>query len=484
MLIDLLQSLQRGHLYLKLSRSFLYLATFFVGMIASAEENSPLPESPQKYDLPSRAIPEMPLEYPPPNPRSVYEPLFRLTHPYYTNPLAVRKPLPPFKLDPSTYTRVESDGELRGLRPIKPEDSLWTFHPFIAGQESYDSNIQQTSQDHIGDFSNIIRAGFDYQLGSPDSIYSEGYDTILALNMHEEFWAEIFDRHHEFNALNDKIQIDGRIGRDAAIWRPFVFADDVTGSNLLTENRVGRIERQHLVTGFRGDYQLTSQISASQSFSHEYFEHPDDPFIDFETWQVQQELGYRVLHEFDMFAWSRFVYTDVDKGADGKEYMNGIGWRGKPDPRLSSDFLIGWDEVHLNQPQANRFDLSDIYLFGHTSFEWSPRLRLVMIYDRRYSFNEIDINDNYLDNIIQFVPEIYLGDNWYITPYLGIAYDQYETSHRDTLEFRPEVEAAYVTPDNSRFFVKIGYDHTSTVKGPDLGPVEIYRVTTGIHWKF
>jgi hypothetical protein len=457
----------------------------FCGCLAlRAEENSPEPDSPEKYNLPGRAIPEMPIRVPPPNPRSTYEPLFRLTLPYYNNLFAVPPPDLPYYLDPSSYTKVISDGELRGLRPVQPEDRLWTFHPFVGVQRSYDSNIQQTPQNHIGDFSTILRAGFDYQLGSPDSIYSEGYDTILALNMHEEFWAEIFDRHGEFNALNDKIQIDGRIGRDAAIWRPFVFADDVTGSNLLTENRVGRVERQHLVTGVRGDYELTSQFSASQTLSHEYFEHPDDPYIDFEMWKIYQEVDYRMLHDFDFFAWTQFLYTDVDKGADGKEYFGGIGWRGKPDPRLASEFRLGWDDVHLNQPQADRFPLSGIHLFGHTSFEWSPRLRLVLIYDRDYTFNEIVVNDNYVDNIIQFVPEIYLGDNWYVTPYFGVSYDQYETSHHDTLEFRPEIEVAYVTPNTSKIFVKFGYDHVSTIKGPDTGAVDIYRVSTGIRWKF
>lgn len=448
------------------------------------ETNSPEPNTYEKYSRAERLIPELPIQEPPPNPRSTYEPLFRLTIPYYDNIFAVPEPPAPFQLDPSTYREVIAYEPLRGLRPLKPQDKLWTLHPFVGAQESYDSNIQQTTMNHIGDFYTTLRAGFDYQLGTPDTIYSQGYDTIVALNMHEEFWADIFDRHSEFNALNDQIQIDGRIGRDAAIWRPFVFADDVTGSNLLSEERVGRIERQHLVTGVRGDYKVTSQFTLSQSFSHEYFDHPDDPFIDMEIWKAYQEVAYRAFHDFDVFGWGQFRYTDPDKGADGAEYMGGFGWRGKPDPRLFSELLIGWDNVHLNQPQNDRWDLSDTYVFGHTSFEWSPRLRLVLIYDRTYTFNEIDINDNYIDNILQFVPEIYLGDNWYVTPYLGLAYDQYETSHRDTLEYRPEIELAYMTPETSKIFVKFGYDHLSTVKGPDSGPVEIYRVTAGVRWKF
>ncbi len=463
---------------------FFCLVALFASVAARAEENSPEPDSPEKYYLYGRSIPEMPILEPPPNPRSTYEQLFRITLPYYNNIFAVPEPLPPFRLDPAKYTEITAYEAPRGLLPVRPPNRLWTFHPFVGVQESYDSNIQQTAQNHIGDFYTTLRAGFDYQLGSPDSIYSEGYDTILALNVREEFWSDTFDRHGEFNALNDQLQIDGRIGRSAAVWRPFVFGDDVTGSNLLLENRVGRIERQHLVTGIRGDYQVTSQITLSQTFSHEYFEHPDDPFIDFETWKVYQEAGYRIFHDFDFFGWSKFLYTDVDKGADGKEYQGGVGWRGKPDPRLASELLMGWDEVHLNQQQANRFNLSTFYLFGHTSFEWSPRLRLVMIYDRNYAFNEIVVNDNYTDNILQFVPEIYLGDNWYVTPYLGIAYDEYETSHHDTLEFRPEIEVAYVTPETSRVFIKLGYDHTAIVKGADTGPVEIYRLSTGIRWKF
>jgi len=449
-----------------------------------AEDNSPQPDGPEKYSLYGRSIPEMPVFEPPRNPRTTYVPLFRLNQPYYDNIFAVPEPAAPFRLDPATYRAVTAYEAPRGLQPVRPENSLWTFHPFVGAQESYDSNIQQTSKNHIGDFYTTLRAGFDYQLGTPDSVYGEGYDTILALNVHEEFWADIFGRHGEFNALNDQIQLDGRIGRDAAIWRPFAFADDVTGSNLLLENRAGRIERQHLVTGLRSDYRLTSQITLSQTLSHEYFEHPDDVFIDFEKWRDYQEVNYRIFHNFDFFAWNEFLYTDVDKGADGKEYKNGIGWRGKLDPRLFSEFRIGWDDVHLNQPQADRFGLSDVHIFGHTSFEWGPRLRLVMIYDRGYTFNEIDVNDNYLDNVVQFVPEIYLGDNWYITPYFGVAYDQYETSHHDTIELRPELEISYVTPDTSKIYVKFGYDHTATVKGPDAGTIEIYRLTAGVRWKF
>jgi len=163
--------------------------------------------------------------------------------------------------------------------------------------------------------------------------------------------------------------------------------------------------------------------------------------------------------------------------------MNGIGWRGRPDPRLSTEMLIGWDEQTLSGNVPGRRDQSGIRLHGNTSFDYSQRLRVTLLLDRAYTFNEAQPNNNYVNNTLQFAPEIFLGTNWYVTPYLGISYNEYESSYQESLEIRPELEVDYALPEGSRIFAKVGYDHQTTLSGPSL-PVDIYRTLVGVDWKF
>lgn len=465
-----------------------FLATawvLFAGarLVSGQEDASPQPESPPKQGLPSRAIPALSLQDNTPDDTPIYTPLYRLTTPFYDNVFAVPEPEPPFLPDPSTYREVTAYEPPQGLLPLHPIPGLLTLKLVAGVAESYDSNIEQTATNHIGDFFTTLRLNTDIQLGSPDSLYSEGYDTILALKIHHEFWADIFSSQDQFNALNNRLQVESRIGRSDFIWRPFMTYEDITGSNLLTVERVGRTERDRLLAGVVGQYKLTSQLTWNQTFSHLSFSHPDSQFINFGVYRTYQEIAYRTFNDFDFFGWGEYRDTDPSRGSNGQETLGGFGWRGKPDPRLFSELLVGWDSVDLSGDQADRFDRSGLYISGHTSFEWSPRLRLVLKYDRNYTFNELTANDNYTNNTVQFAPEIFLGGNWYLTPYLGVSYNQFETSHDETLEIRPEVEVAYVLPNESRYFVKIGYDKTSTLKGGG-GPIEIYRLSTGINWRF
>lgn len=447
------------------------------------EEISPQPEMPQKHGLTSHATPEMDLVQPATDNGRIYVPLYRLTEPFYNNILAVREPATPFRLDPSTYREVNAYLPPLGLQPVKPADQLVVFQPFAGISQSYDSNIQQTSSHHIGDFFITPRVGADLQIGTADSVYNEGYNTILALKASYELWGDIFTTHQEFNALDQQLQLEGRIGRDNFILRPFLNGQDITGSNLLMVEREGRIERQRLNSGVMGAYRLDPLWGINQTLSHSFFEHPDEAFIDFETFQAYQELTYRMFRNDDFFAWSEYQYTDASRGADGRETMGGIGWRGKPDPRLFSEVVLGWDSVDLTQSQPGRRDESGVHLSGHTSFEWGPRLRLVLKYDRSYIFNEIDRNDNYTASVLQFAPEIFLGGNWYMNPYLGVSYDEFETSRREAIELRPELEVAYLLPSLSKIFVKIGYQKYSYINRPDP-PIEIYRFNAGFRWQF
>ena len=454
----------------------------------AVEPISPLPESPSLQGLPSRAVPDedqnhtgQPSEV---EDARLFVPLFRLNTPYYDNIFAPSEPEPPFRLDPSAYRAVVAYEPPQGLLPPHPGTQPYDFHPFAAVAESYDSNILQTTTNRISDTFTTLKLGFDLQAGTPDSLYVEGYDTILALNLHYEFFPDLFTNHTNFDAINQRLLLEGRIGRSAAIWRPFLTADDITGSNLLTVEREGRVVRQHLVTGVHADYRLTSDFTWSQTFSHLFFEHPTDAsYINFEVWRSYQEVAYRALHDFDFFVWNEYRYTDADQGSDGEELINGIGWRGKPDPRLFSELLLGWDQQHLHDDIPGRRDQSGVRISGHTSFEWGPRLRLTLKYDRGYTFNEQTRNDNYVGNTLQFIPEIFLGGNWYLNPYFGISYDEYESSYQETLEVRPELELAYALPNASRVFVKIGYDHMTTYSGPP-NPVDIYRGSVGLNWRF
>jgi hypothetical protein len=390
----------------------------------------------------------------------------------------------PYIPDPSSYRSVTAYQPIQGLHPQRPSTSVWDFHPSAGVAQSFDSNVEQTSSNHIADTFTSLSLGAHLQVGTPDSIYIEGYDTILALNAQYLFWADLFALNPHFDALNQRLQMQGRIGRSSAIWRPYITASDVTGSNLLTNEQEGRVRRQRLNTGFQGDYKLTSDITWSQNFSFSALNHPNDgEYINSEVWRSYQELNYRTFHDFSFFIWDDYRSTLVDQGSNGQEFINGFGWRGKPDPRLFSELLVGWDNMSLDNFVPGRRNMSGVRLNGHTSFDWGPRLRLTLKYDRGYTFNELQVNDNYVNNTVQIIPEIFLGENWYLTPYFGISYNQFESSNANTLEIRPELEVSYMLPNTSRVYAKIGYDHTTTLNGPPV-PIVIYRCSLGVNWTF
>jgi len=462
----------------------LLLAAGFLPLRGQDESLSPEPVSPGQYNLPARAVPTLPPQPSQTDNDGNFVPLFRLNSTYYDNIFSVPPPENPFQVDPSSYRPVTAYLPVQGLLPLQPDVQNFSFHTFVSVAQSFDSNIEQTVHHPLAVSFTTLTLGADLQVGSPDSIYLEGYDTIFALHAHYEFFPDIFDGHGRFDAINQRLTLDMRVGRSAAIWRPFFTAEDVTGSNLLDVERVGRVDRQRLVTGIHGDYQLTGDFTWSQTFSHLYFEHPtDDQFVNFQVWRSYQELSYKTFQDFRFFAWNEVRYTDVDKGSTGDELIDGLGWRGKPDPRLYSELLLGWDAQHLAGYVPGRRDESGLRVTGRTTFDWGPRLRLTLKYDRDYTFNEAVRDDNYVGNTLQFIPEIFLGGNWYITPYFGVSYDENETSPVNFLEIRPEVEVAYALPNSSRIFAKIGYDRQINATGaPD--PINIYRASVGFNWKF
>ncbi len=452
------------------------------------EKHSPGSNSPTEVFLKSRAIPELDLFVPETDPRKGYVQLFRLVKDFYNNIFASPPPGESFIPDPSTYREVTSFEPIRGLQPERFAGSIFEFHPNLEISQSYDSNVLQSVHNHIGDFFTTPRFAFEMQVGTPDSVFVEAYDTIFALHMEYLVYADLFARHTEFDAINQKLDLTARIGRSDAIWRPYFSGADVTGTNLLIEEREERLRRQRVSGGFTGEYRLSSMFSWNQNFEYSLLNHPVNPeYLNTQVWRTYQEVGYKVLRGLDFLLWGEYRSTWVNHGGRAVEEIGGIGWRGKFDPRLYSDFTIGWDGQQLSDHIGNRSDMSGIRLLGHTSFEWSPRLRLVVRYDREYTFNELAVDDNYVNTAVQFRPEIFLGQNWFITPELGLSYDEFETSHERQLEIRPELELSYALAEQeqqkTKLFIKFGYDYSATLNGP-ADVTETFRCSTGLHWNF
>ena len=175
-------------------------------------------------------------------------------------------------------------------------------------------------------------------------------------------------------------------------------------------------------------------------------------------------------------------------GSSGAETIAGMGFYGKPDSRLYTELRIGWDFVNMAGNVPGRQNMSGLRFNGWTTFDWSSRFRLTFRYDRDYVFNEETINDNYVSTLLQLRGEIFLGGNWYVTPYFGCSLQEFETSRRLYLQIRPEVEVAYALPssyypNDSRIFVKIAYMSSAPLKGQDE-PVENWRLSVGLNCKF
>jgi len=204
--------------------------------------------------------------------------------------------------------------------------------------------------------------------------------------------------------------------------------------------------------------------------------------------KTRQELTWKVLDQMRATAWAEYRNSQPETGSNGSEIIAGIGYYGKPDPRIYTELRIGWDFVSLEQPLPGQDNLSGLRFNGWTTFDWSERLRLTLRYDRDYVFNEEQPDDNYVSTLLQARAEVFLGGNWYLTPYFGASLQEFQTSHQVTLQLRPEIEAAYAfagaaSPANSKIFLKIGYMTSSYLVGEGL-PVENWRFSLGLNCKF
>ena len=432
--------------------------------------------------LTSRAVPMLP----PIEPPEPMMPLYRLQK--MGNIRDVQLPQAAGDPDPSTFRPTTAYVPPTGLHPRVFRAGLLEFYPWFGLAQSFESNVNLTSSGHIADFYLTPRLGVEWQLGTPDSIYNEFYDTILALNGRYEAWADLFYANPGFSAFNQEVQVAGRIGRTAAIWRPSFGYSDVTGSNLLMAELVNRTQRIKTNANVLGEYQFTSQLGMNQTFGFFRLMHPEDGYINYAVGRTQQELTWKVLNQMRATAWVECRYSYLDQGSSGSVYIAGVGFYGKPDPRLYTELRIGWDSVDMEGYVPGRRNMSGLRFNGWTTFDWSSRLRLTLRYDRDYVLNEVDINDNYVSTLLQAREEIYIRGNWYVTPYFGCSLQEFETSGRIYLQIRPELEVAYALPGayypaDSRIFVKAAYMESASLRGED-DPVENWRFSMGLNCKF
>jgi hypothetical protein len=90
--------------------------------------------------------------------------------------------------------------------------------------------------------------------------------------------------------------------------------------------------------------------------------------------------------------------------------------------------------------------------------------------------------------LLQTRGEFFLGGNWYLIPYLGCALQEFETSHRLTLQWRPELEVAYAFPSqaypgDTKVFAKVAYMTSYGIRG-ESDRIEDWRVSVGVNWRF
>ena len=432
-----------------------------------------------------RAVPDIAS---PDAPDSSYVPLYRLTRPYYDTVFAT---VPPQYLpapDPSSFRPVIGYDQPLGLQPRMYRNGLVEIYPSAGIAQAFDSNVNLTPTNQIADFYVTPRAGLELQIGTPDSAWIEGYDTIVGIHSSYEAYGDIFYENPGLSAFNQKFDINARIGRSSAIWRPYLYFSQLTGTNLLTTELTNRTERIRVSPGLIGEYKLTPNISWNQTFSYFYFGHPDPAYVNFSIFQTRQDFGYRVFNETVAVLWAGYRYTTPDRGSAASEAFIGVGWRGKPDPRLYTELHIGYGFLDMENPPPGARDMSGLRFNGYTTFQWGPRFAFTLIYDRDYVFNELDENDNYVSNLLQFKGEFYLGDNWYVTPYLGFGLDEFQTSGSVTTQFRPEIEISYALPSDTeanktRIFLKFGYSHSQNIVGAGQ-PVDGVRTSLGFAWKY
>lgn len=375
-----------------------------------------------------------------------------------------------------------------GLQPRIYRNGLIEFYPWFGVAQSWESNVNQTSTNPISDFYITPRAGGELQIGTPDSIYNEYYDTILALNARYEAWGDLFYNHPGLSAFNQELNLAGRIGRMGAIWRPVFNYSNITGSNLLLAEMVNRTQRIRTDAGILGEYQFTGQLGMNQTFDYFRLFHPDPGYINFDVVKTRQELTWKLTETMTATGWGEYRNTSPDQGFSGSELMYGVGIYGKPDPRIYSELRIGYDSVMMNGYAPGSANPSGLRFNGWTTFDWSERLRLTLRYDRDFVFTEQGVNDNYVSTLLQGKAEIYLGSNWYVTPYFGCSFQQYVLGNAVSLQVRPELEVAYALPSHyypsdSRIFVKAGYENSSYIQGTG-SPIVDTRLSMGFNSKF
>lgn len=450
----------------------------------SSEPQSPSELLPATVEpgLTSRAVPMLP----PPTPPEPLMPFYRLQG--MADIQTIRRPPLPGAPDPSLFRAVTTHLPPQGLHPRVFRAGLLEIYPWFGVAQSYETNVNLTATNPIADFYVTPRLGVEWQIGTPDSIYNEFYDTILAMNGRYEAWADLFYENPDFSAFNQEVQASARVGRSAAIWRPSFSYSDITGSNLLMSELTNRVRRLRTSADLLGQYQFTSILGANQSFGFFKLDHTDEGYINYSVARTRQEVTWRVLDQVRATAWAEYRRTDPSAGSFANETIVGFGFYGKPDPRLYTELRIGWDFLDLDGDVPGRRNLSGIRFNGWTTFDWSERFRLTLRYDRDYVFNEVDVNDNYVSTLLQVKGEFFLGGNWYVTPYFGCSLQEFETSQRLNLQLRPELEVAYALPGpyypgDSRIFVKAAYMSASSINGDDA-PVENWRFSIGMNCKF
>lgn len=473
---------------------------------AGSEPNSPSEAAPGLVEpgLGRRALPGAPP--PPDSPELNLESFYWDTHPFENAALMQTTAIPG---PGESFRPVTTYAPPLGLRPKVYREGVLEFYPWAGISQSFDSNVGLTENNQVSDFFLTPRFGTELQLGSPDSTYVESYDTILATHLSYEGYADLFYEHPNLSAYNSLLDFNGRIGRDRLILRPFLKFSDTTGNNLELLQLQNRIRRLQTYGGNVAEYAFTPITSWRQTYSALDYEHPDQTRtqtnIDYITWSTRQELTYLLGNNTARaILWFGAEATDPSMGFSGNEYLSGVGWQGAFGERVYSELRIGWGQLQLNGPvrqllnntNATRWDLSGIRYGGYTTFDWTERLRLTLVYDRDYVYNENTPNDNYVTTMTQLKAEIYMGDNWLLIPYIGTSFDDFQLSHHLEIDLRPEVEFAYIFGKEayqiigledksvaSRVFVKVGYDYTQNLNGTP-STVDGVRVSTGFNWNF